>query len=543
MIEFVGVEYAYPNAQKLALSRVSVQIEPGEAVLLVGRSGSGKSTFLGVVNGLIPHFYGGRFRGEAWIAGHETRGVSPLELSEKVGMVFQELQSRFVTGSVLDEIAFGMELAAMPAPDIQRQLDDLVERLQLGPLLGRPIDRLSAGEQQRVAVAAALARRPRILLLDEPASQLDPAVAESVFSWVDDLRRQFGLTILIAEHRIERVLGRAERALHLAGNGRLVHDGPLHEVIHHLPFASPLHEAARRLGLEGELLTSVLADRLREGFIAHEAQGAENKTSAGGGRLRAKGLCASNNGQPALRGVDLEIREGEVLAIVGRNGAGKSTLLRCLMRLMPLEAGEVWLDGQETRGWPVVEVALRVAYVPQWPSSLLFAESVRDELQVTLSNHGLAQRPPVDPEELLARLGLQGVAEAYPRDLSAGERQRTALAAQLVTRPSVVLLEEPTLGMDPLAQADLGALLRQMRAEGTAVAFATHDAEFAAAHAERVVVLEAGTVVAEGATAETLFARPDLRTALQRVTGRPWPASAKDVAWLGMTQGEGHADD
>jgi energy-coupling factor transport system ATP-binding protein len=233
-----------------------------------------------------------------------------------------------------------------------------------------------------------------------------------------------------------------------------------------------------------------------------------------------------------LEGVSLEVRPGEVVAVLGRNGSGKTTLLRCLMGLLSLQAGEVRLEGNEVTRRPVSDRARAVAYVPQWPSALLFADSVREELTLTLRNHGLEASPPIDPDVLLSDLGLSEVADRYPRDLSAGERQRAAVAAVMVTRPGVVLLDEPTLGIDPLAQARFGQLVDAWRSQGMAVVLATHDVEFAAAHADTALVLDRGRTVASGPVAETLFSQPSLRTSLQKLTGRPHPASVAELACL-----------
>jgi energy-coupling factor transport system ATP-binding protein len=226
---------------------------------------------------------------------------------------------------------------------------------------------------------------------------------------------------------------------------------------------------------------------------------------------------------------DLEIGAGEIVGLVGLNGSGKSTLLRCLMGLNSSESGEIWLDGSSLRSVPVAERARQIGFVPQSPGSLLFAETVEAELAFTLAGHGLHDRPPIDPSWLLQTLGLTEVRLSYPRDLSAGQRQRVALAAVLVAHPQVLLLDEPTLGMDPPAQRDLGRLLRDWATAGTAVLVASHDVDFLASFAERIIVLENGRVLASGPTADTLFAHSDFRTSLQRLTGRPWPASAEDL--------------
>lgn len=526
MIDLRSVSYEYPDSTEPALAGLDLNVAAGETFLLAGRSGSGKSTALRAVAGLVPRFYGGRFAGTVCVAGMDTRGQLPMELAAKVGMVFQEPEARFLSRRAEDEIAFGLEIAGFPAEEIRRRVNSIVERLELGPLLARPLETLSAGEQQRVAVAAAVGRQPEVLLLDEPTSQLDGRSAGEVVDWVSGLCRASGLTVLIAESRLGRWSQTAHRLGHLDA-GRLSALGPMEEAVAKLPIAPPLAQAARALGLtrwlgdESEAALRAKLEAVTHGRIELPAPGLC--------RLRASGVRFAFDGTPVLAGVDLDVGEGETVALVGRNGSGKTTLLRCLIGLLAPQAGEVELDGTSILGQPVPERARRIGYVPQWPAGLLFAPDLRQELQITLGNLGRLAGGGRDPDELLARFGLLQVADRYPRDLSAGQRQRAALAAILVARPDVLLLDEPTLGMDPMAQEDLGRLLADLRREGAAVLVATHDVEFAARHAQRCTVLEEGHVVTAGPTAESLFSRPATRTALQRLTGRARPATAWDL--------------
>jgi energy-coupling factor transport system ATP-binding protein len=525
VVELRAVSYWYPEAQAPALDRIDLCIEGGDRLLVAGLSGAGKSTLLRVLNGLVPHFYGGRFGGEARIAGWEVRRSGPMRLAEHVGMVFQEPQSRFLSSAVEDELAFGLEISGLDSGEIRRRVAEVIERLDLGALMGRRLDRLSTGEQARVAIASALARRPALLALDEPTTELDPVAAQEMVAWLDDLSREHGLTVVAAEHRLGRWLERVERLAYLEAGGRLAAVGPPAEVLQRMPYADPPMEAARRLGLDGTVDPAALV-RALQGLPGPEAGAA---ASAGAPRLSVRGLTFAYNRHPALDAVDLELVSGQVVGLVGRNGSGKTTLLRCLMGLEQPASGAITLDGLPVDGVSVAERARRIGFVSQVPGSMLFAESVEAELEFTLKSHGLLGRPPVDPAWLLETLGLTEVRAAYPRDLSAGQRQRAALAAVMVTRPSVLLLDEPTLGMDPLAQADLRRLIRSRVADGAGVLVASHDVEFIAAVADRVVVLHGGRVVAEGPTDATLFAQPGFRTALQTLTGKSWPAVAEDV--------------
>jgi energy-coupling factor transporter ATP-binding protein EcfA2 len=524
VIELEALSYVYPEASGEALRGISMRVENGETILVVGRSGSGKSTLLRVMNGLVPHFFGGRFQGRAMVAGLNTRTATPVDLSGKVGTVFQEPGYRFLTDNLVDEIAFGMEMVGIPGPEIRSQVKDILDRFELAPLAERSLDRLSAGEQQRVAVAAALSRRPEILLLDEPTSQLDSFTSDMILKWLKELQAQFGLTLVIAEHRLERLLDSVDRIAYLSLSGKLEQCGTPQSTLGLLPFSTPLADVAKWFQLDQDLDSSDFSV-LRE-LVLRNAPGRKSSPGMKGEVcLEAKGLIFNYNGIAALEGVDLHVNKGEIVALLGRNGAGKSTLFKCLIGLLQAESGEIILDGERVNGRPVSDLAKKIAYVPQWPSALLFAETVQDELLFTLRNHGLDRNPPISPEFLLERLGLSEVADHYPRDLSAGQRQRAALATVLVTKPEVILLDEPTLGMDPILIKDLGDLLNTWKEDGASVIVATHNNEFAAAIADRAVILDQGQVVASGPTSETLFSQAEMRTALQRLTGRAYPAS------------------
>jgi len=526
MIRIERLTYTYPEGSRPALQDVGLEVQPGDGLLLTGASGSGKSTLLWSLNGLVPHFYGGRFAGRVHVAGLDTRQSLPSALAARVGTVFQEPTFRFITSTAGDEIAFGLELADLPTAEIRRRVQETLERLQIGEVRDRPLDRLSGGEQQRVAIAAALARQPQVLLLDEPTSQLDVFGAASLVEWLTDLRRELGLTTLISEHRLIRLIESVDHMAYLAPDGRLVAYGEPQVVQGSMPYALPELEAARRLGLAWDH-GAAAREVLRQCLLRLPPPVASDQP--GESLLQGSGLQLGYNGRAVLRGIDLEVGRGEVLAVLGRNGSGKTSLLRGLMGLERLQAGEVWLNRQRIDQLSVVTRSRELAFVPQWPAALLFGESVRAELDLTLANHGLLQEPPVAPGELLERLGLTAVAERSPRDLSAGERQRAALAAVMVAGPRLLLLDEPTLGVDPLAQRSLAHLLLDWRRDGISIVLATHDIEFAARVADRVLLLDDGRVVDQGPMAETLFRHPELRTSLQRLTGSSWPAGPADL--------------
>lgn len=517
MIYLDNVTYYYPETTTPALQALSLEIEAGEFVLLVGQSGAGKSTVLRLLNGLVPHFSGGRLSGTVHVAGHDVVQDGPQVMSQHVGFVFQNPEAQAVLDQVEPEIAFGLENAAIPPDEMRLRVEEVLDLLDLESLRARPLVTLSGGERQRVAIAAALALRPQILVLDEPTSQLDPKSAEDVLQALVRLNQDFGLTIILAEHRLERVLPYVDRLVCLE-NGRLTADGDVDEVIEEIAQVPPLVELGRKLGWRPVPLTIKAGRRFARKWVNGPANGEGQQPVTDGQRF-----TSSTNNAPllqvqgarfeygrdvaALRGVDVQIQGGEIVALMGRNGSGKTTLLRGIVNLLRFDGGQVQINGRLTDNRSTAEICREVAYLPQNPDDLLFAETVHDELWQTLRNHGLsATETAVD--ELLAEVGLSDVAEAYPRDLSVGQRQRVALAAVMVTNPKLLLLDEPTRGLDYEAKAALVSLWQRWQQQGMGMLLVTHDVELVAQVANRVVVLSQGEVIATGPTAEVLTASP-----------------------------------
>ncbi len=536
MIEFENVSFTYAGATKPALDNISLWIPEGEFALLIGPSGAGKSTLLRCVNGLTPHFSGGHLRGTIRVAGLDPVAATPAAMSRHVGFVFQDPESQFVMDRVEDEIAFALENAAMPPQEMRVRVEETLDLLDLAPLRDRPLINLSGGERQRVAIAAALAFRPQILVLDEPTSQLDPKSAEDVLNALARLNADLGLTILLVEHRLERVLSFADSLVYLDRAGGALTGDP-RAVLSQIDLGPPLIQLGKALGWEPLPFTIKEGRRFsRRQDVKREASKSEAKprqrtpapAEAGPPRLSATGIHFAYGRDPVLRGVDLAVAQGEMLALMGRNGSGKTTLLKSLVGLIRPARGRVRVDGQDVTGQDVADMARRVGYLPQDPNSLLFAETVLDEVMITLRNHGLhpdqtGEAPPVDPRGLLARLHLADKANAYPRDLSVGERQRVALAAITVTKPSALLLDEPTRGLDYAAKEALAELLRGWRDEGMAIVVVTHDVELAALLADRVALMSQGEIIASGPPAQVMGASPLFAPQVARLfPGRDW---------------------
>jgi energy-coupling factor transport system ATP-binding protein len=547
ILRFERVTYHYPGVQRAALQDVSFALEPGEFCLLAGLSGHGKSTLLRAACGLAPHFHGGRFAGRVTLAGLDTREHGPARLGTLAGALFQDPETQLVMSSVRSELALAQESRGQSAAAVARGVEEVALALGIDQLLDRSTHELSGGEQQRVALGAALAGRPRLLLLDEPTSQLDPVAGDELIALLRRLNQESDTAILLAEHRLERCLSSADRVIALR-DGRIAHDGAPREFLQWAAGAEPalqtpgaklfalaglspppvgvkqaratlrrrglLDESALNESVLDESATGVVGDGAcgaaagKPGAAGEDARGATQVSRIGGLAARARAHTRARGGEAALelrrvwheiprgpailRGVDLRVKPGESVALMGRNGAGKSTLLRHAAGLLAPTRGRVQSSG-------------RVALLLQNPGDYFLHDRLDREAS----------------PQALARAGLHGLEDRNPRDLSGGERQRLALA--IVTDgehdPAVLALDEPTRGMDRLAKAELAAHLQTRTEQGQAVIVATHDPEFACACATRAILLAEGRVIADGPTAELLAGGWYFATETARILG------------------------
>jgi energy-coupling factor transport system ATP-binding protein len=432
------VSFAYPGAAP-ALRDVSLELEPGELVLLLGPSGSGKSTLLRALAGLVPHFHGGRFEGRVEVAGLDTRRGRPADLAGTVAILFQDPEDQVVFTRVENEVAFGLENLGVPAPEIPGRAREALAAVGVEHLADRPVAELSGGELQRVCLASTLALRPSLLLLDEPTSQLDPDAAEAFL----DLAAGLGVATVLSEQRPAGPLERADRILFLE-RGRLLLD------------------ARRDVGLEW-------LDRHRPAFAAREPK-PPPAARPGGIVCALHGVSfAYYPGAPVVRGAELELRRGEVVALLGANGSGKTTLGKLAAGLLEPDAGAVRRQG-------------RAGYLSQDPGRYLVRERADEEVSLAVGGDLARAR------RALANVGLGRLSARHPRDLSSGERERLALAAVAVSEPDLLVLDEPTRGVDPARKAELAHLLRS-EASARATLVVTHDVRFARSVADRIVSL------------------------------------------------------
>ncbi|MCP3758155.1 ABC transporter ATP-binding protein [Streptomyces sp. TBY4] len=601
MIHFSDVSVTYEGAAAPSLSHADFTLPEGELTLLVGPSGVGKSTLLGAVSGLVPHFTGGTLQGRVTVAGRDTRTHKPRELADVVGTVGQDPLAHFVTDVVEDELAYGMESLGLPPSVMRRRVEETLDLLGLNELRDRPIATLSGGQQQRVAIGSVLTPHPKVLVLDEPTSALDPAAAEEVLAVLQRLVHDLGTTVLMAEHRLERVVQYADQVLLLPSPGAppvlgtpssIMAISPVHPPVVALgrlanwtPLPLSIRDARRQAT---PLLTRLSAPRPAQptpgpGAQPEAGSGAQPKAGAGAqppagsgaqpkagagaqppagsgaeprgtgegwvgdsrpqgprpgllARLRRRGPgrptpqpappappAPPANGGPGatpatvkavslrrgraeiLRNIDLTVARGETIALMGRNGAGKSTLLATLIGTLEPTTGQVTVSGRTPHRTPPPEMVTRVGLVPQEPRDLLYADTVAAEC--TAADHDAGQAPGTC-RALVAALLPDVPDDTHPRDLSEGQRLALALALVLTGRPALLLLDEPTRGLDYAAKARLVEILRGLAADGHAIVLATHDVELAAELAHRVVILAGGEIVADGPTAEVVVSSP-----------------------------------
>ena len=552
-VEMRQVSVTYAGEAAPVIRDVNLTIEEGELVLVCGRTGSGKSTLLGTLNGHVPHFTGGLLRGSVRVFGRDTATHRPRDLADVVGVVGQDPLAGFVTDTVEEELAYGMEQLGLPPATMRKRVEETLDVLGIAELRAAPLTDLSGGQQQRVAIGSVLTTHPRLLVLDEPTSALDPTGAEEVLATITRLVHDLGVTVVIAEHRLERVVQYADRILHV--DRGLVTSGAPADVMTYAAVAPPVVELGRWAGwsplpvsvrdarraareVRGRLAAGGAAGRggaLGTTGAAYELGGTPGEPREASANKESSARAASTGGtrerermsrstRPdatgigayavrvehgrvlAVAGVDVEFAVGRVTALMGRNGAGKSSLLWALQGTGTRTRGRVRLaDGTDPAALTAHIRRRRVGLVPQSAGDLLYLDTVGAECSQADRESG---RDPGTCAGHLERLAPGIPPERHPGDLSEGGRLALVLAVQLTAGPEVILLDEPTRGLDYSAKAALGTMLCDLAAAGHTVVVSTHDVEFVAETADDVILMAQGEVVAQGPTAEVVAPSP-----------------------------------
>ena len=506
MIKFQNVSLIYPTSQKTILDKLNFEIGEGEFVLLIGETGIGKSSVLRLINGLVPHHTGGILAGSVEVGGISTRDVRPGQLAELIGIVGQNPINGFVTDVVEDELAFSMESLNLPQETMRKRIEEVLDLLSLAQIRNRKIATLSGGEQQRVAIAAAMVLHPKILVLDEPTSALDPVAAEEVLAILQRLVHDLGITVIIAEHRLERVIGYVDTVIEIGADGS-TRIGKPEEILKDSKIAPPIVKLARALKLPSVALsvrelrkqTEKVRESGKEVNARHETLGRK--------LIETEKLSVKYQEKVALKPLNLEISGGEIVALMGRNGAGKSSLIKSLLGVIDFEG-------------KIKKSAQKIGYIPQDANDLLYHQSVAFECQQTDRDNNL---PNGTTFKLLNQLTPNIKESSHPRDLSEGQRLALVLAIVLAPNPDLLILDEPTRGLDYSAKELLIKQLIARSESGAAVLIATHDVELVAELATRIVILADGDLVADGPTVEVLLASPAFAPQVTKVMSpRRW---------------------
>ena len=529
-----GLSYRYRGQKDAALRGVDLEIEEGEFVVIMGPSGAGKSTLCISLNGLIPHFFRGRMEGEVRVHGHSTREGRVGEFAQEVGLVFQDFEAQLFSTNVALEVAFGPENFGVEREEMVQRVESVLGRVRMKGFEDRQPATLSGGQKQRLAIASVLSIEPRILCLDEPTTDLDSVGKLEVFEIAEELKDRDDVTLIVVEHETEETLD-ADRIVILQ-DGEIVADRPAREVLRDVELLEesnvmPLQVARffRDRGVEQEQLPltpeegieeferrgwRVSPERYRELVSADEAR----EEGYGEALIEVEGLAHRYpNGVVALEGVDLSIRQGEFLAVLGQNGSGKTTLVKHFNGLLKPTEGSVRVVGEETVEQGIRRLGEQVGYVFQNPDHQIFSDTIFDEVAFGPKIRGMGEDEIEErASEALAAVGLEGRGDEDPFGLTKGERQRVAVASVLAVRPEVLILDEPTTGLDYAEQQRMMDLVRQLNEAGSTIVIVTHTMWIVAEYAHRVVVVRDGKVVLSGTVREVFAQEDELRDASLR---------------------------
>lgn len=521
MIKFSNVSLIYPNSTTTVLEDLNLEIDEGEMVLVIGPTGSGKSSLLRLINGLVPHHTGGILAGDVSVDGISTQFVKPGGMSHLIGIVGQNPLHGFVTDTVEEELAFGMENLNLSNEVMRKRVEEVLDLLSLAPLRNRTIATLSGGEQQRVAIGSALVTHPKVLVLDEPTSALDPIAAEEVLSILQRLVHDLSLTVVIAEHKLERVIQFADRIVYINGHGETKVGTP-EQIMVDSPIAPPIVLLARALGLT-EIGTTVremrrMTQDLRDKKYLNSPTEHVSHESA---PIKIKSLSVTYPGRDAVKNFSTDIYNNEIVALMGRNGSGKSSLLKAMSGISGEHKGTVDVLGVNPQSLKGKARRECIGYIPQEPSDLLYGQSVALECQQADTDNEVK---PGTTMALLEQLvpGISG--HTHPRDLSEGQRLGLALSVVLSSNPEVLILDEPTRGLDYQAKRELVSILVSFaQSYNKCVVLATHDVELVADLATRVIFIADGEKVADGNTIDVLLSSPAFAPQVAKVMSpHPW---------------------
>lgn len=495
-IKIQNLNYYYPNSNEKALDNINLEIKDGEFVLVAGYSGSGKSTLAKCITGAIPNFYGGKIGGKILLDDEEILKIDDRRRAGLITMVFQDPERQLLMNKVYREIAFGLENIALDEGTIKKRIWESLEFCGITDLYDRDISTLSGGQKQKVAIASALSFMPKCIILDEPTSQLDPVSADEVLNIVKKINRELMINVIVIEQRVSRWFDSIDKFI-VMKDGSLEFIGTKEEAYKTSndivnQFLSSRLKVAKKIGVSDYPLDSrVIKNALKNvGF-----RSIYKKENRGEERLKIKDITIKYGSFTAVKNANFSIKSGEIAALIGPNGAGKSTLLKSIIGLIDYK-GSVILDGKEMNKLNVKDRAQQIGYLSQNPNDYITKDTVYDELLFTLNNFNIKDKGIAD--DILKKLDLYKYKDKNPRDLSGGEKQRLALANTLILRPKVLLLDEPTRGIDVNIKGEIAGILKSLANEGRSILLITHDIEFAADVCDKFILMFNGEIAEMG---------------------------------------------
>jgi energy-coupling factor transport system ATP-binding protein len=517
-IDIKNLSYRYPESSKPALENINFQIEQGELILVLGNSGSGKSTLAKCISRTVPNFYGGTISGQVFLRGQDIDEMNHKQRSQEITMVFQDPERQLVMDIVHREIAFGLENVGTPESQFKRKIWESLQFLGISDLTYRDINTLSGGQKQKVAIASAIAYIPKCIILDEPTSQLDPAAAEEIINVVKKINEELGITVIVIEQKVGKWFDYADKISVLRDGGVTFH-GDRNDLY------AGTDEYARSFMPSYLKLTSCLKisqmpkdfKEARKAVRGYEIKNniKENYNASMSELIEIQNITCKYEQSDAIKNLSFILYEKDFLGIIGANGSGKSTLLKAVLGLIKYSGSIKLKDKGEIKKLKLKELAQTIGYVSQNPNDYISKETVYDELKFTLDNFKLEYKDII--EETLKALDIYHLKDVNPRDTSGGERQRIAIASILVLRPKLLLLDEPTRGLDGNAKKKLGEILKKLNTAGTTVVMITHDMDFAAQFCSRFLLMFDGQKASEGNAEEVLGSSIYYTTAINKL--------------------------
>lgn len=514
LFEIKNLTYFYPDREKPALDKVNLQVEEGEFIFLIGASGCGKSSLLRAMAGLLPDYYGGKIGGGVHYSGSSLGKWDKNQLAREVGMIFQDPEKQIVMTGVKQEIAFGLENINIPYQEMRRRIAEVLALFGISSLKDENTFHLSGGQKQKVVLASVLAMHPKVLLLDEPTSQLDPLAAQEFLNYVQRLNMEWGLTVILVEQRIDRCFHLADRIIFME-DGKVLHSETPRKTVEwaaekHPQYIPPVSQFFSKWRRENIPLTIKEGRAVLNGMAVKEwinpYKEERNSIEATGNAIEILKLSnvytTYNKKDFVLKKVNLHLWKNSITVILGENGAGKSTLLKTIVGLLKSVKGKIEYRGKDITHLKPEKIAAHIGYLSQNPNDYLFHDTVEEEIFFNLKVRG--EKDDKRVEKILDLLKLKDKRKMNPRDLSGGERQRVALGTVLVTNPEILLLDEPTRGLDVVLKDELGETLQVIKHQGTSILMVTHDVEFAAEISDSVMIMAEGEIIADGKKREVL---------------------------------------